>query len=102
MAKQINRLTARSVAALTTPGRHADGANLYLVVDKSGAKRWAFLFRRQGNLREMGLGGVSSVPLARACELAGHARAVVTDGRNPLEILREERTIPTFGEVAPS
>ena len=57
MARQTNRLNARAVATLTRPGRHADGGNLYLIVDKGGAKRWAFLFRQEGKLREMGLAG---------------------------------------------
>ena len=53
MARQVNRLSARTVATLTKPGRHADGAGLYLVVDPSGAKRWLFLFRWSGKLKEI-------------------------------------------------
>src|SRR5829696_4179148 len=60
MARQVKRLSARSVATLTKPGRHADGDGLYLMVDPSGARRWLFLFRWRGKLKEMGLGGVSS------------------------------------------
>jgi hypothetical protein len=45
MARQINRLSPRKVTSEAVPGRHADGGGLYLVVDKGGAKRWAFLFR---------------------------------------------------------
>ncbi len=36
-------------------------AALYPVVDKSGAKRWVFLFRWQGKLKEMGLGSTLAV-----------------------------------------
>ena len=43
MARQLNRLSARTVATVKKPGRHADGGGLYLVVDKSGAKRCVFL-----------------------------------------------------------
>lgn len=100
MARQVNRLSARAVATATKPGRHADGGGLYLVVDPSGAKRWAFLFRRDGKLREMGLGGLTSVPLARARELAGECRAEVAAGRNPIEARKANRAVPTFGAAA--
>jgi hypothetical protein len=39
----LNRLSARAVATLTKPGRHADGGELYL---KSGAKHWTFMWVR--------------------------------------------------------
>ena len=29
MTRGINRLTVKEVTAITTPGRHADGGNLY-------------------------------------------------------------------------
>lgn len=101
MAREVNRLSARSVVAIKDAGRHADGNGLYLVVDKSGAKRWVFLFRWQGKLREMGLGGLGSVGLARARELAADARSIVASGRNPIEVRNAEPArLPTFGEAA--
>jgi len=48
MARQTNRLNARSVLSLAAQGRHSDGGGLYLVVDHNGAKRWSFLFRWLG------------------------------------------------------
>src|SRR5829696_3032362 len=66
MARQVNRLSARSAATVTKPGRHADGNGLYLMVDPSGAKRWLFLFRWGGKLKETGLGGLSTVSLGDA------------------------------------
>jgi hypothetical protein len=64
MARSIHRLSDRTVRSLGEPGRHADGGNLFLVVDKprtnidksKPAKRWALLFRWNGKLKEMGLG----------------------------------------------
>lgn len=101
MARETNRLSARGVATIATPGRHADGGGLYLVVDKSGAKRWVFLFRQAGRLREMGFGGLSAVPLAKARELAAAARATVQAGGDPIAARRQEApSIPTFGEMA--
>lgn len=100
----MNRLTAAQVRGATNPGRLADGGNLYLVTDNGGAKRWSFLFRWQGRLREMGMGGVGGVSLAQARQRAGEARAALAEGRNPIDDRRAakaaERTIPTFSEVA--
>ena len=39
MARQVNKLSARSVATLTKPGRHSDGGGLYLVVQRGGSRR---------------------------------------------------------------
>jgi hypothetical protein len=69
MASAINKLTDRRIRTLMKPGRYSDGCGLYLIVDKNGAKRWAFLFRKDGRLREMGLGGLNAVPLATARKL---------------------------------
>src|SRR3954454_6127245 len=85
MARQTKRLSARAVATLTKPGRHSDGDGLYLVVDESGAKRWLFLFRWNGKLKEMGLGGLASVSLADARERADEARRVL----GPVDVQRE-------------
>lgn len=110
-AMRINRLNSRSVAAITKPGRHADGGNLYLVVGPSGTKAWAFLFRWKedpskpgaGRLRELGLGPLQSVSLARARELAAAAREQVAAGVDPIAArrkVREKGAAPSFGEIA--
>lgn len=104
MARAVKRLSARTVATGSKPGRHADGDGLYLVVDASGAKRWLFLFRWQGKLKEMGLGGLSTVSLADARDRAGEARRVLKSGQNPIEQRRLARAEPeaavTFGAFA--
>jgi integrase len=92
MARTINRLSARS-AISRGPGHHADGGNLYLVVDKRdaqnrpGARRWVFIYsdRRNGRRREMGLGGIRAVSLMRARELAAENRAILAAGGDPIE-----------------
>src|ERR687894_326386 len=101
MARTLNRLSARSVATLKKPGRHADGGGLYLSISPDGSRRrWVFLFRWKapgesgpGKLREMGLGSASTVTLAQARELATRARAIQAGGRNPLEERSVERKI---------
>lgn len=104
MARAVKKLSARTAATITAPGRHSDGDGLYLVVDASGARRWLFLFRWQGKLKEMGLGGLSSVPLSEAREKAAAARQILKAGKNPIEhrrTAREERLAAvTFGAFA--
>jgi Arm DNA-binding domain len=62
--RKSNKLTARQVAA-AKPGRHGDGAGLYLVVAHSGARKWIMRFTWAGKPNEMGLGG-AAVSLAQA------------------------------------
>lgn len=107
MARQINRLSARKVATLDVAGRHADGGGLYLSISKSdGAlrRRWVFLYRWQGRLREMGLGSASAVSLAQARQLAAKQRSLLAEGKDPLDAKRAEKAIveksKTFLQVA--
>ena len=112
MARSINRLSARTVETVTKPGRHGDGGNLFLIVDRpkpdappgaKPAKRWVFLYRWNKRLREMGLGSLNAVPLVRARELAAQARGLLAEGKDPIEIRRIEQAKDagrTFGEGA--
>jgi integrase len=108
MANAINKLSDRRVKTLTKPGRHSDGGGLYLVVDPGGAKRWAFLYRQNGRLREMGLGGLNSIPLATARELAADCRKTIAVGGDPIAERRkreeaqrrEAAKTTTFGDFA--
>ena len=104
MARELNKLSARRVQTLAEPGRHSDGGGLYLIVDDGGAKRWVVFYRSNGKRREMGLGSLSAVPLARARERAAEIRQQVAEGRDPIA---DRRTPPsreahptTFAEVA--
>ncbi len=98
--RRRSKLTARGIAALTTPGRHSDGGNLYLSIDAKGRKRWTFLYVRDGKQREMGLGAAQDVPLADARALADAARATLRAGADPIDIRRamgKAEAVPTFG-----
>jgi integrase len=92
------------VQTVSKVGRHADGGGLYLVVDATGSKRWVFLYKRKNKTSEMGLGGLSRVPLARARELAADCRKQLAAGRDPIENRKrtriEQAGVPTFGEFA--
>jgi integrase len=102
--RKVNRLSARAVATLKKPGRHADGGGLYLTVDKSGSKRWTFMFEQAGRQREAGLGGVNSVPLAKAREIAAEFREAIAAGRDPIAERQADRQAQrarkTFWECA--
>jgi integrase len=94
------KLNPKTVSGALPPGRHGDGGNLYLVVEKGGARRWLFIYRWGGRQREMGLGALADVPLAKAREKAAAARGQLADGSDPLDAKAEKARIPTFGEVA--
>ena len=129
MARAINLLTARTAAALTEAGRHADGGGLYLDVrpgadDKGTSRSWLFIYRSPvhrterkakdgavmmvGRTREMGLGSfgltVDKISLAAARDLAEAARRLLRDGKDPLDERKRAgkpaAKLPTFGELA--
>ena len=103
MARAINQLSARAVSTITKPGLRADGACLYLRVDASGARRWAFIFRWHGKRKELGLGSFLTVSLADARERAREARRAILEGENPIDRRRREqasRGLHTFGALA--
>ena len=106
MARNINKLSARTVETLKAPGRYSDGGNLYLSISANGGRRWVFMYRFAGRQREMGLGSASraGTSLARARELAAEARTALAAGRDPLEARKAtrqaDRVVPSFGECA--
>ncbi|OHD02175.1 MAG: hypothetical protein A2885_09505 [Sphingopyxis sp. RIFCSPHIGHO2_01_FULL_65_24] len=97
MARLMNRLNARSVETVNSPGLHADGGGLYLTT-KGGGRRWVFIFRWQNKRREMGLGPLRDVPLARARELAAGARALLADGINPIDARTADKAARAAGD----
>jgi integrase len=99
LMRSINRLNARSVAALADPGLYADGQGLYLKIGKG--RRWVFIFQWRGKRREMGLGSAGEVSLADARLAASEARSSVRRGVDPIEKRDEQAvSVATFGSVA--
>ncbi|WP_072389470.1 site-specific integrase [Hyphomicrobium sp. CS1BSMeth3] len=100
MARGLHRLPARNVAA-AKPGRHSDGGGLYLVVDKSGARRWAFMFWRDRKPTEIGLGSpIKGVDLPMARERAAECRRLQALGQDPRGWKVPARLAPTFATFA--
>lgn len=96
----MGRLTAISVKAATTPGRHGDGDGLFLVVGKSGSKSWIVRVQKHGKRRDVGLGSAAKVPLKLARERAALVRSQVEVGLDPVAERRKTAGIPTFREAA--
>jgi integrase len=104
--RRTGKLSARKAATLSNPGRHGDGAGLYLSISKGATlrRRWVYLFTRGGRLREMGLGGFPEVPLAAARIEREKWAGVLRSGGDPIGLRKAEkaasRGVPTFGKLA--
>ena len=95
--RSINRLTDRTVKTLSWPGRHSDGAGLYLEVRDSGTRSWLFMAKAGGRQKWLGLGRYPDTPLGLAREKAAAARRMMAEGGDPFAEARKVRE-PTFGE----
>jgi len=89
MARGINKLSAKAVAAANEPGLYGDGGNLSLQVadiDGNGpTKSWVLRYMIDGRARKMGLGSINDFSLAEARERARQARQQLADGIDPIE-----------------
>ena len=69
--------------------RIGDGGGLYLQIATGNTKSWLFRYTLHGKAREMGLGPVAEapdgVPVAKARALASAARALLRDGKDPID-----------------
>lgn len=83
------KLNAKSVEAARPPALIHDGGGLYLQVKANPStghisKSWVFRYSFGGRRREMGLGKVSDVPLAKARGKAQDARELRASGVDPI------------------
>lgn len=87
MARKTDRLTALQVGRLKTVGLYADGGGLYLQIKAAGARSWVFRYRIGGRKtpRDMGLGSLADVSLARAREKAADMRRMLDAGLDPID-----------------
>lgn len=91
-SRQLNRLTARSVATKQQPGLYCDGGGLYLQISPAGSKAWIFRYRSPvtGKLRDMGLGACHAVGMVDARAKAGTQRSLILSGLDPIAVRDEE------------
>lgn len=98
----MGKLTALAVKN-AKPGRHGDGAGLYLLVSPTGAKSWMIRIQQNGNRRDIGLGSVAALSLSEARQRAVDLRKHALNGRDPIaERDRDKRPTPTFKEAVKS
>ena len=87
----FNKLTAMTVKKLSKPGKYADGNNLYLQIDISGARRWILRLTVGHRRRDMGLGSTMIVSLEKARQLARLYRGIAKSGGDPFLERQKER-----------
>lgn len=97
----IHKMTDRQ--AQTARRTTGDGGNLYLVVGKTGSKKWVFRYSYGGRPRAKGLGGYPETSLAEARAQAAEARAQLKAGVDPLDspdLTESAPSVPTFTQAA--
>jgi hypothetical protein len=75
-------------------GKHyklSDGAGMYLLVTKAGARYWRFDYRFNGKRRTLALGVYPTVPLSVARERREAARRLLTEGKDPNTAKKETK-----------
>jgi integrase len=100
--RREKRLNAIALHKLP-PGMHNDGNGLYLDVQKSGSRSWILRTVVRGRRKDIGLGSLSTTPLADAREEAARLRGKARRGDDILMIRRMEKrkaNVPTFREAA--
>ena len=112
-----DKLSALAITRLKDVGYYGDGLGLYLQVfplksqpGKSApvGKSWVFKYRLNQKDREMGLGPLHTISLAKAREMAGEKRALLLEGKDPIqerEIVKQRQHLEaasrlTFEECA--
>ncbi len=95
----MGKLTALGVKN-AKPGRHGDGAGLYLLVKPSGAKSWMLRIQQRGKRRDIGLGSIAALSLAEARESASVLRKHALNGRDPIaERDKDKHPTPSFKQA---
>jgi len=85
------KMSAVGVTKLKAPGYHSDGGGLYLQVSPTGTKSWILRFKLNGRAREMGLGSLDKVSLAKAREEAGKCWNQLVDGIDPIDARKAKK-----------
>ena len=108
MGKHVkHKLTVKGIAELKDRGRYGDGDGLWLQVSAWGTKSWLFQYAsptqplrtktKNGEqievapVRQLGLGSIQTVSLAKARKLADQIREQVQTGIDPIDGREKER-----------
>lgn len=87
------KLTDAKLRSLDKPGKHFDGAGLYLEVTPAGGRYWRLKYRHGGKEKRLALGVYPAVPLKLARERREAARALIQRGRDPGALWQEVREL---------
>ena len=82
------KLTDAKIRNLTTPGKHADGAGLYLEVSPKGSRYWRLKYRFAGKEKRLAFGVYPTVGLKEARARRDKARQALDRGEDPGELRR--------------
>jgi integrase len=83
------------------PGRHSDGAGLYLMVRPSGSRSWVLRVQKDGKRQDFGLGSAAAVSLVQARGKAAELRAKLRSGMEVRPACPPPKAVaPTFSEAA--
>ena len=94
------KITAKFVENITAAGKYYDQHGMFLHVRPSGAKKWLQRYTFNGRRREIGLGSATIVSVATARKKAYQNLVLVSDGIDPIENNKQDKTIPKFEEAA--
>ena len=97
----MGKLTVAQIRALKEPGRYSDGDGLILEFTRPGRAYWFVRVQHNGRRRDIGLGSVDEITLAKARDKAHEARKSLAKGIDPtIERQKAKLKIPTFREAA--
>lgn len=89
------KLTDAKIRNLNEPGKHFDGAGLYLELTPAGGKYWRMKYRHGGKEKRLAFGVYPGVSLKAARDLAGAARKTMQDGKDPGELRKADKARAT-------
>lgn len=76
-------LTDAKLRTLTEPGKHFDGAGLYLELTAAGGRYWRLKYRHGGKEKRLALGVYPAVSLKAARDATTEARKLLAAGDDP-------------------
>lgn len=89
------KLSDTLLRTLKTPGKHFDGAGLYLELTPAGGRYWRMKYRHGGKEKRLAFGVYPAVGLKAARDLATAARKVLEAGDDPGQVRKAEKTKTT-------
>ncbi|MGF6091970.1 tyrosine-type recombinase/integrase [Pseudomonas sp. 18173] len=81
---KLTNVEIHAIAKAGVPGKKNDGDGLYLQISKGGVASWLFRYKIDGKSREMGLGPLKDITLAKARAAAAKQREVLVAGGDPI------------------